>query len=120
MQIDRPIAIAITLFVILLVVFFLVVPEYRTFKNLQTDLGIKRAEYRAEFDYYVEIAKTYAELKVREDEVKKIDDALPVALPAANDPTLAKVLYFLNETAKENGLIIKENKFLLVWDFSQF
>ena len=48
MQIDRPIAIALILFIILLLVFFLVVPEYNTFKSLQTQLGEKKAEYNAE------------------------------------------------------------------------
>ena len=77
MQIDRPITIALILFIILLLVFFLVVPEYNTFKNLQTELGEKTAEYNAEYDYYHAISKTYYDLQSHQDDIQKIDDALP-------------------------------------------
>jgi len=102
MQIDRPIAIASTLFVILLVIFFLVMPEYGTFVRLQTELGEKIAQYDAQAGYYSAIAKTYEELQARQDDVNKIDDALP------QDPALGKLIYFLQETAKENGLTVKD------------
>jgi Tfp pilus assembly protein PilO len=108
MQIDRPIAIALTLFIILLLVFFLVVPEYNTFQALQTSLGEKSAQYRAQFDYYAAIEKTYDDLQEHQEDIKKIDDALPAP---PQDPTLSNVIYFLQETAKENGLIVK-NLFL--------
>jgi len=102
MQIDRPIAIALILFIILLLVFFLVVPEYNTFGKLQTELGEKKAEFNAGFDYYAAITKTYFELQSRQDDVKKIDDALP------QNPDFGGTIYFLQETAKENGLIVKD------------
>lgn len=105
MQIDRPIVIALTIFIIILLVFFLVVPEYKIFKSLQTDLAEKTAEFRAEFDYYAAVAKTYDDLQGRQDDIKKIDDALP------QDSNLGKLVYFLQETAKENGLMVK-NLFL--------
>lgn len=105
MTIDRPITIALIFFGILLLVFFLVAPEYKAFKNLQTDLGIKTAEYNAEFDYYAEVARIYAELKARGEEVQKIDDALP------KNPDLGPVIYYLQQTAKKNGLTVK-NLFL--------
>lgn len=102
MQIDRPIAIALALFIILLLVFFLVVPEYKTFGKLQTELGEKKAEFNAEFDYYAAIAKTHNDLQSRQDDIKKIDDALP------QDPVLGRLVYFLQETAQKNGLIVKD------------
>jgi Tfp pilus assembly protein PilO len=105
MHIDRPIAIAITLFVILLLMFFLVAPEYKTFKKLQIELGEKKAQFNAEFDYYAQITKAYFELQSRPEDIQKIDDALP------KDPNLGATVYFLQETAKANGLVIK-NVFL--------
>lgn len=102
MQIDRPIVIALTLFIILLLVFFLVAPEYNTFGKLQTELGEKKAEFNAEFDYYDAITKTYDDLQNHQDDIKKIDDALP------QDPALGKLVYFLQEAAKENGMMIKD------------
>jgi Tfp pilus assembly protein PilO len=102
MNIDRPIAIALMLFIILLLIFFLVVPEYKTFEKLRAELGEKKAEFNAEFDYYAAIAKTYADLQGRKDDIKKIDDALP------QDPALGKLIYFLQQTAKADGLIMKD------------
>jgi len=104
MQIDRPIATALILFIILLLVFFLVVPEYKTFGKLQAELGEKKAEFNAQFDYYNAIANTYQQLQSqsRKDDIKKIDDALP------QDPALGRVIYFLQQTAKGNGMMVKD------------
>ena len=102
MQIDRPIAIALTLFIILILVFFLVLPEYKTFGQLQTQLGEQKAEFNAKFDYYAAIAKTYDDLQKHQDDIKKIDDALP------QDPALGNLIYFLQDTAKGDGLIVKD------------
>ncbi|GEM_PF-907038 len=102
MQIDRPIATAIILFIILLLVFFLVMPEYKMFGKLQTELGQKRAEFNAEFDYYAAIAQSYYDLQSHADDIKKIDDALP------KDPDLGRTIYFLQQTAKGNGMMVKD------------
>ncbi len=102
MQIDRPISIALILFIILLLVFFLVVPEYNTFMDLQAQLGEKESEYVAQHDYYSAVDKIYYDLQSRQDDVKKIDDALP------EDPTLGNTIYFLQQTAKANNLIVKD------------
>ncbi|MDP3882555.1 MAG: type 4a pilus biogenesis protein PilO [Candidatus Staskawiczbacteria bacterium] len=102
MKFDRPIATAIILFIILLLIFFLVVPEYNTFKKLRADLGEKKAQYNAEFDYYAEITKQYYELQNREEDLKKVDDALP------EDPNFGKLIYYFQKTAEENGMIIKD------------
>ena len=101
-QFDRPIAIAVTLFIILLLVFFLVMPEYKTFKSLQIQLGEKTAEYQAEFVYYEAISQTYFDLQARSDDVKKIDDALPT------DPDIGKTIYAIQQAGTENGMMIKD------------
>lgn len=105
MQLDRPIAIALTLFIILLLAFFLLVPEYNTFKQLRVDASGKKAEYVAKFDYYTAIAKASLDLRNRSEDIKKIDDALP------QDPALGRLINFLQATAAKNGLIMK-NLFL--------
>ena len=102
MQIDRPIAIALIIFVIILLVFFLVMPEYNTFGQLQVQLGEKKAEFNAENDYYAAIARTYADLQARQDDIAKIDDSLP------QGPSLGKLVYYLQQTATANGLIVKD------------
>ena len=102
MIIDRPIAIALIIFIILLVVFFGVAPEYRVFKSLQSDLGIKKAEFNAKYDYYAAITKAYADLRAREDDIAKIDNALPAS------PELGQLVYYFQKTAAENGIIVKD------------
>lgn len=102
MEIDRPITIAITVLVIIFLAFFLLVPEYNMFRQLQADLGIKKAEFNAEFDYYAAIAQTYFTLQTRQDDLKKIDDALP------QDSSLGKLVYFLQGAAVENGMLVKD------------
>ena len=102
MQIDRPIAIALILFVILLLMFFLVVPEYRTFRNLQQQLGQKTAEFNAQHDYYNAIDTTYADLQNHMEDIKKIDDALPT------ESNLGKLIYFVQRIGTENGVMVKD------------
>lgn len=105
MQIDRPIAIAIILFVVLLLSFFLVVPEYRAFKELQLELGKKKAEYNAKYEYYSEVRKTYNSIQERKEDIAKIDQALPAT---AN---FGSLIYYFQNRATESGLIFK-NLFL--------
>lgn len=101
MQIDRPITIAICLFIILLLTFFLAMPEYNTFKSLRLELGKKTAEYNAEYEYLSEIANLYNEIQIRKEDLQKIDDALPIGSNFGN-----LVYYFQNQTSAD-GLIIK-------------
>ena len=101
MQIDRPIAIAVIIFAILLIVFFLLAPEYNTFELLQTNLGEKTAEFNAQHDYYAAIEKTYFDLQTHQDDLNKIDDALP------SDSDLGRIIYFIQQTGSANGVIIE-------------
>lgn len=101
MQVDRPIVIAVILFVVGLLVFFLVMPQYKTFTSLQTELATKIAEYNAEYDYYAAIGKAYYDLQAKKDDIKKIDDALP------QDPDTGRIVYNLQKMASESGLMVK-------------
>lgn len=101
MQIDRPIAIVLMLLGAFLVVFFLVMPEYRNFRELQTELAIKTAEYNAQYDYYNEIAYAYRELETHRQELKIIDDALP------EGPDFGEIIYFLQNVASEDGIMVR-------------
>lgn len=101
MQIDRPIAIALILFMTVVFIFFLVMPEYKNFRILQLELGKKVAEYAAEYEYYSAIGKIYYDLQNRQEEIKKIDDALPT------DPDVGKIIYFIQKTAIESGMTVK-------------
>ncbi|TSC95037.1 MAG: hypothetical protein CEN87_49 [Parcubacteria group bacterium Licking1014_1] len=102
MEIDRPIAIAIMLFIILLLMFFLVVPKYQVFKDLQIKLGEKKAEFSAKYAYFAEITRVFYELDSRKDSLRTVDDVLPA------NPFFGKLAYFFQKTAAENGLIVKD------------
>lgn len=62
----------------------------------------KRAEFYAKHEYYAAITKTYDDLQGRPEDIAKVDAALP------QDPGLGKLVYFLQETAQANGLLIKD------------
>jgi Tfp pilus assembly protein PilO len=102
MQVDKPISIVIIGLIIVLSVSFFVYPEYKTFNRLRLELGEKKAEFNAEFDYYADITKTYYELKNREELLEKIDNALP------NELAFGRIVYFFQKTAEENGLMVRD------------
>ena len=101
MQIDRPITIAVCLFIVLLLIFFLVVPQYNVFKDLRVELGKKKAEYNAEYEYFSEIAKNYSQIQALEQDIEKIDDALPIGYNFGN------LIYYFQNQALADGMIIK-------------
>ena len=101
MQIDRPIVIIITLFVILVMIFYLVLPEYKAFGRLQVELGEKTAEYNAQVDYYATIESVYADLQGHQEDIKQIDNALPT------EANLGKLIYYIQDSAKGSGILIK-------------
>jgi Tfp pilus assembly protein PilO len=100
MQIDRPIAIALILLVVILLVYFLVYPEYQKFNSLRLKLGQKIAEFNAQYEYYAAITATHDDIVRHANEIKKIDTALPT------DPPLGKLIYFIQKKVMENGLIL--------------
>lgn len=105
MQINRPIATAIIIFITAVFVFLAVMPEYKIFKDLRQKLGEEKAEYNAKFDYFSAIAKAYNDLQGRPADLKKIDDALP------EDPNMGPLVYFFQRKAMENGIMLS-NLFL--------
>lgn len=101
MEIDRPIVIGITAFAVLLMLFFLVVPQYKQLQKLQVELAQKTAEFNSQYDYYAEITKNYFIIQSKKEDIQKIDDALP---KGAN---LGELMYYLQKKVKDNGLILK-------------
>jgi len=101
MEIDRPIATAVILFVILLLIFFLVVPKYHQFQSMQQKIGEKQAEYDAKFAYYSEVNKIYEQLEARKDVVEKINGAIP------SSTAFGPLVYFFQKIGIENGLIVR-------------
>lgn len=101
MEFDRPIAIAIILFITVLFIFFLVVPEYGKLQTIQVDVAQKKAEHFAQFEYYNDITATYYDLQSKKEEMQKIDDALPAK------PDFGQLIYFFQGKAAESGLSLR-------------
>src|SRR3989344_8198531 len=101
MEINRPITIAVALFIVVLLIFFLVAPKYQQFKVFQQKIGEKQAAYDAKFAYYSEIAKVYEQLQAKKEIADKIDNAIP------SSPAFGPLVYFFQKKSVENGLIAR-------------
>lgn len=101
MEIDRPIAIAVIVFIIILLMYFFVVPKYFEFKQIQINFSKAQAEYNGKFAYYSEVSRIFTEIENRKDSFEKIDNALPAK------SHLADLMYFLQQKGTEAGLIVK-------------
>jgi len=102
MEIDKPIAIAVILFVVLVLAFYVVLPKYKTFQDFLVKLGIKEAEFQGKSVYFVEVTNTYKELMQEQESLKKIETALP------DKVSLSMLVNFLYKKSSENGVIIKQ------------
>ena len=104
-SIDRPIAIAVMLFIILVLGFYLVAPKYQQFNDLQIKLSEKEAEFKGKAAYFLEVGDTFKKLRSYEEGLEKIDSALP------SDPSIAFLIYFFQKKTLENGLIFQQVSF---------
>lgn len=101
MKVDRPITIAVIIFIIILLMYFFVAPKYYEFKNLQVKLGEAEAEYNGKFAYFSEVSKIFREIEDRKESLEKIKNAIP---PKSQ---LADLVYFFQQKGTESGLIVK-------------
>ncbi|MEK7541132.1 MAG: type 4a pilus biogenesis protein PilO [Patescibacteria group bacterium] len=102
MKVDRPIAISVIIFIIVLLIYFFVAPKYIEFKDLQIKLGKAEAEYNGKFAYYSEISQIFTKLEDNKESLEKIENAIP------SKPQLADLVYFFQQKGVESGLIVKD------------
>lgn len=100
MELDKPITIAVILFAILVLSFYLVLPKYQEFQDLLTKLGQKEAEFEGKSAYFVEVTRVHKELMLYKDSLEKIDNALPKKFSLAN---MVNLLY---KKSGESGLAL--------------
>lgn len=101
MELDKPITIAVILFIILVLSFYLVLPKYEEFKGLLTKMGEKEAEFEGKNAYFIEVTRIHKELMLYKENLEKIDAALPQKF------SLATVVNFLYKKSSESGLIFR-------------
>ena len=101
---NRYFIIAICFLIALIVGFFLILPKYRVFERLQSEIKVKSAELKYKEDYFADIASTSVKLKDYQEVFAKIDSALPT------NPSPPSLFNFLEEKSSENGLVLTKIK----------
>ncbi len=101
MELDKPITIAVLLFIILVLSFYLVLPKYKEFQVILEDLGKREAEFTGKDAYFIEVTRTHKELMLYKENLEKIDIALPKKF------SFASLLNFLHKETTAVGLILE-------------
>lgn len=101
MQIDKPIAIALILLIVLILIFYVVMPKYHLFRKFLVTLGEKETELQVKNAYFVEVTKIYKELMQYQDVLQKIDAGLPSKFSPA------ELINFVYKKTIENGVSLQ-------------
>ncbi len=99
----RPIIIFVCLFLVVVLAFVLVLPEYQEFSFFQKQLSQKETELEYKEDYFMELEEISDKLQEYSEEIDKLDSALP-----SDDIYLPDLLMFLQEAGEESGLILTD------------
>ena len=102
MTISRPLAIIVGLCLAILLAAGFSVPKYRSLKLLQSNVKEKETELQTERKYFLEVDEAKEKLKEFEEELSKINSAIPL------DPGLSSLGNFLQLAASQNGLVFKK------------
>ncbi len=95
----------ISVLLILVIVFgtvFLWWPKYEKFSGLRQELKDKEAAVKQKQDYFKKLEEISNELKSYQDQVAKVESAFPEA------PSEADLLAFIQKSASQSGLLLKE------------
>jgi len=98
---NRPIIIAVCLFLTLVLGTFLIWPEYQEFGVQKSKIWQKEGELQNLKEHLLELEALSRELERYQVELSKIDSALPAEF------FLPSLLNYIQKTASENGLILK-------------
>ena len=94
--------ISISILIVFVVGFFFTWPQYQNLRNITAEVREKKVELQYKEEYFSNLRKTSEELKNYESEISKIDSVLPSGL------FLPSLFNFLDKTASQNGLILKQ------------
>ncbi len=99
--VDKPIVIAVILFIALILVFYMVMPQYNEFRGLLIKVGEKTAERDSKAAYYANITDTYYKLQQYSEGLKKLDTALPQTF------NVSELLNLLYKKSVDSGIAIQ-------------
>lgn len=83
-------------------VFIFIAPKYQEFRDLTLKIREKEAELAFKEKYFQEIRETAKELEQYDEEIKKIDSAIPIR------HFFPSLFAFISETSKNSALILKQ------------
>lgn len=98
---NRPITIAVCIWLSLILGVGFLWPKYQDLRNSQKKIEEKKAELQYKEEYFSELNKTSDALKEYSEILQKIDSSLPA------DPNLPSLFDFLQKVSSQNGLVLK-------------
>lgn len=96
-----PVIIAICFLLFLILGGSLILPKYQGLKDIRTTITEKEAEFQYKQQYFSALADTKTELDKYEEELSKIDSALP------SGSSLPSLFNFLQKTGSQSGIVLK-------------
>lgn len=100
-NLKSPLFIGLLLIATLIVGTFLTFPKYKEWSSLYKEVKNVQTEIQNQNNYFASLKKTNQELEKYQDQISKINAALP------DDPLISTLGVFLNKKAFENGLVLK-------------
>jgi Tfp pilus assembly protein PilO len=85
----------------ILLIFFLIFPNYQNLTFLKKEISEKEVEFSSQEKYFQDLQNIAQELKKHETDISKIDSALPTGL------SLPELLNFIQMKASQSGLALK-------------
>jgi Tfp pilus assembly protein PilO len=84
-----------------LLFFLFISPTKTSLSILNSELSQKRQEFETSDKYFQEVLKTSEKLKNYQEEISKIDSALP------DDPSIPPLFNFLQKSSSQSGLLLE-------------
>jgi Tfp pilus assembly protein PilO len=84
-----------------LILFFFVIPKKNSISVLNSELSQKKLEFQNSDKYFQEVIGTFEKLQKYQEEISKIDSALP------EDPSLPSLFDFLQKLSSQSGLLLE-------------
>jgi len=84
-----------------LLFFLFISPKKTSLSILNSELSQKRQEFETSDKYFQEVLKTSEKLKNYQEEISKIDSALP------DDPSIPSLFNFLQKSSSQSGLLLE-------------
>jgi Tfp pilus assembly protein PilO len=84
-----------------LLFFLFISPKNTSLSILNSELSQKRQEFETSDKYFQEVLKTSEKLRNYQEEISKIDSALP------EDPSIPSLFNFLQSSSSQSGLLLE-------------